>query len=112
VQFCRFGIRFESGNFEIRGKVAVGLRRYSILELWVAIFILTSDNLSSMCPIVYGFVVESILHELSSPPSVLIVYGLLILLNVCFTYYTDVLTTTTKSRLSRLQFAEGAWRKA
>jgi hypothetical protein len=53
-----------------------------MLELWVAIFILTSDNLSSMCLIVYGFVVESILHELSSPPSVLIVYGLLILLDV------------------------------
>ena len=112
MQLCRFGISFESGNFEIRGKVAVGLRRYSILELRVAIFKLTSDNLFSMCPIVYAFVVESILQELSSPALILIVYGLFILLDVCFTYYTDVLTTTTKSRPSRLQFTEGAWRKA
>jgi hypothetical protein len=60
-----------------------------MLELWVAIFKLTSDNLSSMCLIVYVFVVESILQELSSLPSVLIVYGLLILVNVSFTYCTD-----------------------
>jgi hypothetical protein len=32
---------------------------------------------------------ESILQELSSLPSVLIVYGLLILVDVSFTYYPD-----------------------
>jgi hypothetical protein len=94
-----------------------GFRRNTCLRwnpygICVEIYELTSDNLSSMYSIVYVYVVESILQELSSPPSVLIVYGLLILLTVSFTYYTDVPTSTTKSRLSRLQFVEGERRKA